>query len=373
MDLLSRIENIRSLLAQGRLANEAAVSSGVVLPILDALGWPVFDPSTVAPEYSVGGRRVDFALLDRARPVVFVEVKQPGLGVGADRQLFEYAFHEGVPLAVLTDGATWHLYLPAMQGNYDERRFYLLDLLERDPTESTERLQRYLEHGAVASGEAFDRARQDYQRAKQRRESRAALPAAWAALIGTADARLLEALMAEVESRSGFRPEPEDVFGFLAGLTPPQEPAPKKLPASPRPRTGRGRPSSSTTPDEPLPAPPGDIPSVGFVLGGAFVAGRNGRDVLTKIFQALADRDPTFLDRFIALPKHGTRRRYLARRPEDLYPHDPGFASASTAAEVKPGYWLMVHAGYPMFENLAKLACEVVGLRYGRDLKLRLK
>jgi len=236
MDLLPRIENARTLLADGRLANEAAVSSGVVLPLLDALGWPVFDPSTVAPEYSVGGRRVDFALLHRGKPVVFVEVKQPGHGVGADRQLFEYAFHEGVPLAVLTDGATWHLYVPAMQGSYDERRVYLLDLLERDPTESAERLQRYLEWSAITSGEAFERAREDYQRAKQRRESRAALPAAWAALVETADPRLLDTLLAEVESRSGFRPEPEDALGFLAGLQVPSEAQPKRLPRTPRVR-----------------------------------------------------------------------------------------------------------------------------------------
>src|SRR5690606_29586887 len=141
-----------------------------------------------------------------------------GQGVGADRQLFEYAFHEGVPIAVLTDGATLLFYLPAMQSNYEERRVYLLDLWECDPIESAERLQRYLEQTAVTGGEAFERARQDYQRAKQRQESRAALPAAWASLVESADSRLLETLMSEVESRSGFRPEPEDALGFLAAL-----------------------------------------------------------------------------------------------------------------------------------------------------------
>ncbi len=59
-----------------------------------------------------------------------MEVKQPGVAGRADRQLFEYAFHEGVPLAILTDGTTWPVYVPALQGSYDDRRVYLLDLLD---------------------------------------------------------------------------------------------------------------------------------------------------------------------------------------------------------------------------------------------------
>jgi predicted type IV restriction endonuclease len=368
MDLLSRIDNARSLLRESRLANEAAVSSGVVLSLLDALGWPVFDPSTVAPEYSVGGRRVDFALLHRGKPVVFVEVKQPGHGVGADRQLFEYAFHEGVPLAVLTDGSTWHFYVPAMQGSYDERRAYLLDLLERDPEESAERLTRYLERSAVTSGAALTRAQEDYERAKQRRESRAALPAAWAALVEAADARLLDLLMGEVESRSGFRPEPEDALGFLTGLKAPSETQPRRIP-----RATRARLPTPNVAELRIDTQPAAASGIGYYLEGEFVPARNGRDALVRAFQALSDRDPGFLDRFISRPKHGNTRRYLARRPEDLFPKDPGFASPSTTAEVKPGYWLMVHASHQMLENIAKLACEDAGIRYGRDLRLKMK
>lgn len=251
MELVQRIENARLLLRSGRLANESSVSTSIVFPILKALGWDVFDPMTVAPEFKVENRRVDFALLLHGRPAVFVEVKQPGRGVGADRQLFEYAFHEGVPLAVLTDGATWHLYLPAMQGNYDERRVYLLDLLEREPSESAERLIRYLDHGAVVSGEAFERAQQDYKRSRQRREAREAIPAAWEALIAEGDARLVDALAAEIERRSGYRPEPEDVFGFLAGLSASTASAPRPIPG--------GRGSTQPSPGPVVNEPPAKV------------------------------------------------------------------------------------------------------------------
>jgi predicted type IV restriction endonuclease len=111
------IEKAQALLRQGVLTSEAAVSQGILLPALHELGWPVFDTSVVVPQYSVEGRRVDFALCHPPnRPAVFVEVKKTGFSEGADRQLFEYAFHIGVPMAILTDGQEWSFYLPGEQG-----------------------------------------------------------------------------------------------------------------------------------------------------------------------------------------------------------------------------------------------------------------
>lgn len=373
MNLIARIENAQKLLREGRLANEAAVSSGVVLPLLDALGWPVFDPAVVAPEYGLGGRRVDFALLGHGRPAVFVEVKQPGQSNGADRQLFEYAFHVGVPMAVLTDGATWHVYLPAEQGSYQERRVYLLDLLEREPADSAERLIRYLGHGAVVSGEAIERARHDYQHARQRREAKEALPRAWGQLVGQGDDRLMDLLSQEVESLSGYKPASEDVQSYLASLGGQTE-REAAASASSRPsRPTRVAETAQTARPAILDAPPSDtvLPSVGFTLNGAFVPGRSGADVLRRTFQALADRDPTFLDRFIELPQHGEVRRYLARRPEDLYPGRPELVKKA-AFEIRPGYWIGTHYSLKGLRRILQLASQVAGLRFNEHLKVRL-
>lgn len=370
MGLHSRIENAQALLTEGRLANEAAVSSGVVLPILDALGWPVFDPDVVAPEYSVEGRRVDFALLTKRGPAVFVEVKQPGLRDGADRQLFEYAFHVGVPIALLTDGATWHFYLPAEQGTYQERRVYLLDLLERDLDESASRLQRYLSYDAVVSGTAYEQARSDYQRARRRREAKDALPRAWAQLVASEDERLVELIAAEVESASGYKPESADVLSYLRSLGGSREQT--EMESAPPRQRKRKRPTPGTPRDAPT-GRPEDLPSVGFMLDGRFHPARNGKEVAVKAVKAISDRHPEALDRMIERPKHGSSRRYLARRPEQLYPRNPDFADHTTTAEVKPGYWLMTHASHRMLERIVAMVCEDAGLRYGRDLRVRMK
>src|SRR2546427_341600 len=146
MSLIDTLETIRTRLRRDGFANERAVSQEVVLNLLNALGWNVFNSRIVWPEYSVGSRRVDFALCHpEARPVAFIEVKQVGESEGADKQLFEYAFMQGIPLAVLTDGQRWNFYLPSGQGTYSDRRFYSLDLLEREPSEIEQRLKRYLE------------------------------------------------------------------------------------------------------------------------------------------------------------------------------------------------------------------------------------
>jgi predicted type IV restriction endonuclease len=100
MGVEQEIEAIRFGIRTGRFSNEASVSQGIVLRLLHALGWPAYNTDAVWPEYSLSGRRVDFALCSPpSKPIAFIEVKQIGQSDGAERQLFEYAYHDGVPMA----------------------------------------------------------------------------------------------------------------------------------------------------------------------------------------------------------------------------------------------------------------------------------
>ena len=62
MTLEQHIEEIRAGIKGGRFGNEASVSQGIVLRLLHALSWPAYNTQVVCPEYSLEGRRVDFAL-----------------------------------------------------------------------------------------------------------------------------------------------------------------------------------------------------------------------------------------------------------------------------------------------------------------------
>jgi predicted type IV restriction endonuclease len=112
MSLENHIPDIQKKLKNMEYTNEQSISQGIVSRLLSTLDWPVYDTQLVIPEYNIQGRRVDFALCaHKNKPVIFVEVKQPGNTLGADKQLFEYAFHTGVPFAIVTDGKEWHFYL----------------------------------------------------------------------------------------------------------------------------------------------------------------------------------------------------------------------------------------------------------------------
>ncbi len=137
-----------------------------------------------------------------------------GISEGADRQLFEYAFHIGVPM-ILTDGQEWSFYLPGEQGRYDERRVYKVDLLERSSEEASARLNRYLAYDRLCSGEALSAARSDYQNVARDRETEATFPKAWHSLLEEQDSLILDLLAEKVESLCGYKPDPDAVVGSL--------------------------------------------------------------------------------------------------------------------------------------------------------------
>lgn len=121
MVLETKLTEIQGRLAPEHFPSEAAVSQGIVLPILRELNWDTDNPMVVRPEYTAGRGRVDFALCERSgSPKVFIEVK--GLGgetEDAVEQVMQYAFRAGVRIVVLTDGETWSVYLPAEEGSYE--------------------------------------------------------------------------------------------------------------------------------------------------------------------------------------------------------------------------------------------------------------
>ena len=216
MALSDHLERVREQLRRGDFHSEMAVIQGVLWPVLDELGWPVGDTNVVYPEFSLGGRRVDYALCHPAEdPAVFIEVKNVGLSDGADRQLFEYVFHSGVPMAVLTDGREWSFFLPGERGKYNERMVRKLHLLQQDVEESAGLLDRYLSYDRVCSGESLVAARSDYQEVVRARETADALPKTWRALLEEPDSLLLELLADKYEELNGYKPDPDSCRRFL--------------------------------------------------------------------------------------------------------------------------------------------------------------
>jgi hypothetical protein len=350
--LKEHLHKLREDLREGKFTSEAAVSQGILLPTLHVLGWPVFDTSIVIPEYTVEGRRVDYALCNPPnKPYVFIEVKKVGLSDGADKQLFEYAFHLGVPIAILTDGQEWSFYLPGEQGRYDERRVYKLDILERDIVEAEEKLQSYLSYANICSGKALEAARADYRNVARKRIIEANLPKAWEILIKEQDSLLLELLAEKVEDICGYKPDLDTCSNFLK-----KQLISNGIDVQDDKRTSF-RPSiqPTTSIDATIKSYPKN--NFYFIYHGQKVTARSARDLMTKIFKLLQKEDNSFFERF-ASRKHGKKRRYLARDKYELYPGRPDLAEQHSI-EIAPGWWLGTNYSRKNIQDIINLALEV--------------
>ena len=125
--------------------SEQATREMAVNPVIGALGWDTFNPEEVAREYSVRGGRVDYCLRGQMSNLVLIEVKRSGTELGEHQeQLLRYAFDEGVPLAVLTDGLVWWLYLPMAGGSWEQRRFFRTNLREQHSGDAAAAIYRFL-------------------------------------------------------------------------------------------------------------------------------------------------------------------------------------------------------------------------------------
>lgn len=368
MSLENHIKEIRLGIKAGRFVNEAAVSQGIILRLLHALSWPAYDTHIVCPEYSLQGRRVDYALCHPpGKPIAFIEVKQIGQSEGAERQLFEYAFHIGVQLAILTDGQEWNFFLPGEQGDYGERRVYKLDIVERDTSECVSRLTRYLQYDASISGAAIEAAREDYRNVSRDRQMKSALPKAWAKLLKEEDELLLELVADCVESLCGYKPDPDTVATFLK-----ENVARKSVPAAMSLPPSRSQTLAPVTILNTALIDSSQKPSsIGFVLKGQNYAARSAREVLEGVFEALAKCDATILERFAALPKHGRTRRYLAKNSNDLYPNRPDLVR-DHSMQLTSGWWLSTNHSRATIERIIGMACDVAHLKYGKDLHANL-
>ena len=359
MDLAATIDRVKQGLASRRYKSESDVREAIVLPVLRALDWDDLDPERVIREHDLGGRRVDYALSALGKqPAVFIEVKGPSAIPGAERQLFEYAFHAGIPFAVLTNGQEWSFFLPAAPGSYEERLLYKLDLGERDTAEAARRLERYLGFGNVRSGEALRSARQDYDDIHSRRIVREELPRAWDELLSEPDAVLVDLLAGRVATLCGFPPAHEAVVAFLTERASPSHaarPSAPSLRARPQARSvvsastplaAVGQPVNAdrAVAAEPMeaarfapgpvaaePEPAGSVVPgrLSYTFEGQTRTVRSAIEVLLNVVRTLAQRDPTFCERF-AVEAAGRRRNHVAQRPEDVYPGSHSCLSMSS-------------------------------------------
>ncbi|SNS20346.1 type I restriction enzyme HsdR N-terminal domain-containing protein [Pseudomonas segetis] len=123
------------------IQTEEATKNAFVMPFIHAvLGYDVFDPSEVIPEYvcDVGtkkGEKIDYAILKAGEIQILMECKKIGelLTLNNASQLFRYFHVTNARIAILTNGQIYKFFTDLDAPNkMDEKPFLELDLLNID-------------------------------------------------------------------------------------------------------------------------------------------------------------------------------------------------------------------------------------------------
>ncbi len=128
---------VQGLLTQ--IQDEQTTKQALILPFLQLLGYNVFDPFEVKPEFTadVGikkGEKVDYAILKDGKPTLLIEAKPVTDDLSAhDGQLFRYFSVSDAKFAILTNGVIYRFYSDLHEPNkMDEEPFFVFNLLEPD-------------------------------------------------------------------------------------------------------------------------------------------------------------------------------------------------------------------------------------------------
>ena len=149
LDLIDRVQELARRVQRHleSVQTEEATKTALVMPfIADVLGYNVFDPTEVVPEFTadVGtkrGEKVDYAILRDGKPILLFECKRYGadLGDSAKSQLHRYFGVTDSRVAVLTDGVRYRFFSDVDAPNkMDDRPFYEFDLRSADETDAKE-------------------------------------------------------------------------------------------------------------------------------------------------------------------------------------------------------------------------------------------
>ena len=373
------LAQIRDGISRGAYPNETAVRTQIVQRILHELGWDVFDPDKVCNEFPLKlkttTRRIDLALcVSGGKPRCIIELKatdydlkQIGKSDG-DRQLFEYAFHAGAPIALLTNGINWRFYSTFSAGTYEERLVQALDIQTQPAEDVAVALERYLSYRNTASGQAAHHAKDDLDRRMGQDKAREAIPRAWADLVEADGGGRLVALLEEATAALAENaPARADVIEFLRRLTPADSRGGRRPPRPARKPKPNVDPPGPTPPVQ-EPARPGGSRSVSFQLLGEEQTAANATRAFLDILTTLAQRDATFLSR-MEQRLRGRRRRLIAQQRTALGDH----SEVQKSATPLPGGW-WVHVNLSNKDKIRHLrtACEVADIPFGQRSGLQI-
>lgn len=132
MDFKTQIKQLGERVAKlkDQIQTEEATKNAFIMPLLQCLGYDVFDPMEVVPEFvtDIGikkGEKIDYAILKDGNPTILVECKHWAQNLNLHNgQLLRYFHVSPARFGILTNGINYKFYSDLVEPNkMDEKPF----------------------------------------------------------------------------------------------------------------------------------------------------------------------------------------------------------------------------------------------------------
>lgn len=139
MDIKDQIKQIadRVIKLKEQIATEEATKNAFIMPFLQALGYDVFNPLEVVPEFvaDIGlkkGEKIDYAIFNEGTPTILIECKHWNQNLNVhDGQLLRYFHVSKARFGILTNGIVYKFYSDLIAPNkMDEKPFFEFNITE---------------------------------------------------------------------------------------------------------------------------------------------------------------------------------------------------------------------------------------------------
>ncbi len=139
MDFKDQIKILgeRVIKLKDQILTEEATKNAFIMPFLQALGYDVFNPFEVVPEYvtDIGtkkGEKIDYAIFREKTPTILIECKHWAQNLNIhDGQLLRYFHVSKAKFGILTNGVNYRFYSDLVEANkMDEKPFLEFNISE---------------------------------------------------------------------------------------------------------------------------------------------------------------------------------------------------------------------------------------------------
>ncbi|PXF57971.1 MAG: restriction endonuclease [Candidatus Methanogaster sp.] len=140
MDFIDQLNGLSSQISKqlDHIETEEATKNALIMPFINILGYNVFNPAEVVPEFTcdVGtkkGEKVDYAIMKDENPIILFECKSANSDLEKEHasQLYRYFSVTEVQVGVLTNGIVYKFYSDLEESNkMDAKPFLELDMLD---------------------------------------------------------------------------------------------------------------------------------------------------------------------------------------------------------------------------------------------------